>query len=94
MTLSQIYLIKAKKVAERNQYTCNMFKWHQGETLALSRYQNMLGPVWIKRRPRDSRYWWSADLDSTNQENTYAHKARVIALLLAHEMIKTGDIVI
>lgn len=91
MTLSQIYLTKAKEVAKSNQYTCNMFEYYQGEAFAREVYQDMLGPYWIKHLPLGHRYWWSADCACTNEIGTYAHNARVIALLLAHEMAKTGD---
>lgn len=95
MTLSQTYLAKAKGVAKRNQYTCHMFVWQRGESLALNTYQEVFKPPYPDESGiSDEDYWWSDGISDAESicGTTYAQNARVIALLLAHEMTKTGDI--
>lgn len=89
----RIYLEYAKAVAERNQYTCHLFGGGSEQQKALKAYQGMFIPGREDHTVRDEHYWWSDSLWAKDSicGTTYTHNARVIALLLAHEMAKTGD---
>lgn len=91
--LSKIYLNAAAAVAERNQYTCHMDMDGHAQ---ISMYRDLLGPSDIDERVPVNRWWWSEDIcdypASSRDRRKYAHNARVIALLLASEAAKTGDI--
>lgn len=89
MNSADIYLMHAEAVFDDNQYTCLMFRhWESRQKLA---YQNFFGPACVPCVPLTS-YWWSRHPEDTpNKEDIYAHKARVFALLFAHELAKTGD---
>lgn len=64
-------------------------------------YAHSVGAVGLKRRVQAEHHWWNATphLYVWNDREAkaiwkYAHNARVIALLFAHEMAKSGDIVL
>ena len=95
----------AIKVYEQNQYSC-----HAVNDLVLSGkhgnmhldYADMLGPcqIYYKALPLQNsiKYWWNAppwvNRKRKPVRTKYAHQARVFALLLAHQMVLTGDIVL
>lgn len=89
-SLAAVFLKAAKTAAEQNQYTCPLLLMHDG---AKWQYQGMLGPVRISGpKTAPEAYWWNATCASEAINGTYAHNARVIALLLAYEAAKTGDL--
>lgn len=92
MTENKSYLKAAKEVAKNNQYTCLVMPTG---SKAKEDYKDMFGPANIRGRVRRANDWWNEACGAQNKifhrNGTYAHNARVIALLLAHERAKTGD---
>ena len=91
----------AIEVAKKNQYSCHAVEDQTSSAnwiSALRGYANQLGPSEIpyRKRPfsKNKEYWWNQAVNDDPEKSSYAHTARVFALLLAHQMVLTGDIVL
>lgn len=105
-----IYLEAAEKIARKNEYSCHVVNTLANPSSesclplddvpnkrVLWNYKNALGPYEANAltlpSTLDKEYWWYMPLYGS-KKSRYAQKARVFALLLAHQMVLTGDIVL